>query len=139
MTVPQGSSLDEKPSGRLLSHGATGPDAGISHPAGGTLLRETMNVSDVYQYGTQHFGTTQAADALERSNSPRMKTRSARLAVRLHGLGGLQDRRRSPHDSLHGLYRTLILAHGESVTSSQKRCFTRKYGHAASLLIMVCF
>ena len=45
---------------------------------------------------------------------------------------------RSPHDSLHGLYRVLILAHGERVTSPEKRPFTRKYGHAGSLLIMVC-
>ena len=36
----------------------------------GPYFGRTMNVSDVYQYGTQHFGTTQAADALERSNSP---------------------------------------------------------------------
>ena len=55
--------------------------------------RETMNVSDVYHYGTQHFSTTQAADALGRSNSPQMKTRFGPFGVsRIHGLGGLQDR-----------------------------------------------
>src|SRR5215213_10572691 len=42
----------------------------------------------------------------------------------------------SPHDSRHGLYRTLIHAHGERVRPSQKPCFTRKYGHVISLLIM---
>src|SRR5215213_1068341 len=31
-------------------------------------------------------------------------------------LSGFQDRGRSPHGSLHGLYRTLILAHGEHAT-----------------------
>jgi hypothetical protein len=46
---------------------------------------------------------------------------------------------RSPHDSLHGLYRALILAHGECVTRRWKRCFTREYGHTISLLIMVRF
>ena len=32
------------------------------------------------------------------------------------GLSGFQDRGCSPHGSLHGLYRTLILAHGWHVT-----------------------
>jgi hypothetical protein len=50
-----------------------------------------------------------------------------------------QDRQRSPHDSLHGLYRALILAHGERAKRPRKCCFTRKYSHAGSLLIMVCF
>ena len=50
-----------------------------------------------------------------------------------------QDCWRSPHDSLHGLYRALILAHGERVTWLRKCDFTREYGHASSLLIMVCF
>ena len=43
-----------------------------------TVSQRSRNVSDVYHYGSQHFGTTQAADALEDPNSPRMKTRSAR-------------------------------------------------------------
>jgi hypothetical protein len=38
-----------------------------------------------------------------------------------------------------GLYRALILAPGEQVTWTPKRAFTREYGHAISLLIMVCF
>jgi hypothetical protein len=50
-----------------------------------------------------------------------------------------QDRWRSPHDSLHGLYRALILGHGERVTGPWKYGFTRKYSRDDSLLIMVCF
>jgi hypothetical protein len=46
-----------------------------------------------------------------------------------------QDHGRSPH----GLYRALILAHGEPVTLPRKYGFTREYDHATSLLIMVCF
>ena len=40
-----------------------------------------------------------------------------------------QDRERSPHDSLHGLYRALILGHGERVPGPWKYGFTRKYSH----------
>jgi hypothetical protein len=43
------------------------------------------------------------------------------------------------HGSPHGLYRALILAHGQRVTWPPKWAFTREYGHAVSLLIMVCF
>ncbi len=50
-----------------------------------------------------------------------------------------QDHGRSPHDSPHGLYRTLILATGQRVTWPRKCTFTREYGHVVSLLIMVCF
>jgi hypothetical protein len=48
-----------------------------------------------------------------------------------------QDRGRSPHDSPHGLYRGLILAHGQRVTLPRKCGFTRECRHAISLLIMV--
>ena len=51
----------------------------------------------------------------------------------------LQDRKRSPHDSLHGFYGAIILAHGERVAWRRKCGFTRKYSHAVSLLIMDCF
>ena len=37
-----------------------------------------------------------------------------------------------------GLYRALILGHGERVTGPWKYSFTRKYSHEHSLLIMVC-
>jgi hypothetical protein len=56
-----------------------------------------------------------------------------------HGHSDSQDRGRSPHDSPHGFYRALILAHGQRVTWLPKWAFTREYGHAVSLLIMVCF
>jgi hypothetical protein len=52
---------------------------------------------------------------------------------------GFQDRERSPHDSLHGLYRDLILAHGERITWPRKCGLTREYRHTVSLLIMDCF
>ena len=55
------------------------------------------------------------------------------------GTADLQDHGRSPHGSPHGLYRALILAHGQRVTWPPKWAFTREYGHAVSLLIMVCF
>jgi hypothetical protein len=51
------------------------------------------------------------------------------------GTADFQDHGRSPH----GLYRALILAHGQRVTRPPKWAFTREYGHAVSLLIMVCF
>ena len=44
-----------------------------------------------------------------------------------------------PHDSLHGLYRALILAPAEHATWPRKWAFTRQYGHAVPLLIMDCF
>ena len=43
------------------------------------------------------------------------------------------------HGSPHGLYRALILAHGQRVAWPPKWAFTGEYGHAVSLLIMVCF
>jgi hypothetical protein len=55
------------------------------------------------------------------------------------GTADFQDHGRSPHGSPHGLYRALILAHGRRVTWRPKESFTREYGHAVSLLIMVCF
>jgi hypothetical protein len=51
------------------------------------------------------------------------------------GTADFQDHGRSPH----GLYRALILAHGQRVAWPPKWAFTGEYGHAVSLLIMVCF
>jgi len=79
--------------------------------------RETMNVFDAYQYGTQHFGTTAVRQLTGRSKSPRMRTRFGTFGgVKAPWARPPQDRGRSPHDSLHGLYRALLLAHGEHVT-----------------------
>jgi hypothetical protein len=50
-----------------------------------------------------------------------------------------QDRERSPHDSLHGLYRALILAHCWHATWPRKCSFTRQNGPVIPLLIMDCF
>jgi hypothetical protein len=52
---------------------------------------------------------------------------------------GFQDRERSPHDSLHGLYRGLILAHSERIAWPRKCGLTREYRYIVSLLIMDCF
>ena len=81
--------------------------------------------------GSEHWPEDSERQALSRLVS--------RKGPRNLGTADFQDHGRSPHGSLHGLYRALILAHRERISWPRKCRFTREYSHAVSLLIMVCF
>jgi hypothetical protein len=85
----------------------------------GLRLRSERSSEDPERQALMQIGVTQGPDNL--------------------GTADFQDHGRSPHDSPHGLYRTLILAIGERATWSRKCAFTREYGHVVSLWIMACF
>src|SRR5512132_1329459 len=82
--------------------------------------------------------TTKDGTLVEHLPSRALKQVSVTWA-REPGHSDSQDRDCSPHDSLHDLYRSIILAHGERVKWPPKWCLTREYSRTFALLIMDCF